>query len=129
MEVIMRLVIFALVLLSIGFFAFYWAFSLGAKHAQDTPSPNEKKRGLFSRKSKPKKASLAQPLLLTQLVDLQTELLNRNFAEASLKLGEMHDLTDSYKHDWKTALDNRDEGAIQKMTQVIDDLKVVLRRD
>lgn len=84
---------------------------------------------MFSRKSKSQKAPVAQPLLLNQLVDLQTELLNRNFAEASLKLGEMHDLTDSYKRDWKTALDNRDEGAIQKMTQVIDDLKVVLRRD
>lgn len=125
----MRLIIFALVLLSIGFFAFYWAFSLGTKHAKGTPATDEKKRGLFSRKSKSQKAPVAQPLLLNQLVDLQTELLNRNFAEASLKLGEMHDLTDSYKRDWKTALDNRDEGAIQKMTQVIDDLKVVLHRD
>lgn len=123
----MRLMILTMMLLSIGFFAFYWAYSLGNKHAQTAPPV--KKRGFFSRKPKETASPVSQPLLLTQLVDFQTELLNRNFAEAKLKLEDMHDLTDSYKREWKHALNERDESAIKKMTVVIDDLKTVLKRD
>lgn len=123
----MRLMILAMMLLTMGFLAFYWAYSLGNKHAQTAPIV--KKRGFFSRKVKEKASPVAQPLLLTQLVDFQTELLNRNFAEASLKLADMNDLTESYKREWKHALNERDETAIKKMTVVIDDLKTVLKRD
>lgn len=51
----MRLIIFALVLLSIGFFAFYWAFSLGTKHAKGTPATDEKNAGCFRAKASPRK--------------------------------------------------------------------------
>ena len=66
---------------------------------------------------------------MTQLVDFQSDLLNRNYAEAGLKLEEMRELTDTYRSEWKHALLDRDELAIKKMTVVIDDLKRVLQSD
>lgn len=123
----MRLMILTLIMLSIGFFAFYWAYSLGNRHAQEKPVA--KKRWFFSRKEKAEKPAKHQPLLLTQLVDFQTDLINRNYAEAGLKLEDMRELTDTYRTEWKHALHDRDELAIKKMTVVIDDLKRVLQSD
>jgi thymidylate synthase len=121
----MRIVLVALIFCFIGFLGFYLAFRLGAKSkAELAPVAVKKKHGFFS---KEKNVEVTQSQhLIEQLTDIQTELLNKNYRAASRIIDKIEDLTPTYKAEWQQSIDSQDKDAIDKIHDVIDDLKAVL---
>lgn len=115
----MRFALIALVFTFVGFVGFYFAFKMGLR------SKNEAEPARHASKVSRSGAS-GKPLLLSQLDELDTHLLNNDFKRASRLLMRIDELTPRYKSEWQTAIDRKDVEQANKIRNVIEDLRVAL---
>lgn len=115
----MRFALIALVFTFVGFVGFYFAFKMGLRSKSETePGQHTSKVSKSSNSTK--------PLLLNQLNELDTHLLNNDFKRASRLLMRIDELTPRYKSEWQDAIDRKDVEQANKIRNVIEDLRVAL---